>query len=292
MQPQASSIQTFAGDIKLAHSVFALPFAIVGLVLAEVGMPTPLQVALLLVAMVSARSFAMGMNRLLDADIDAENARTRQRAIPSGRLSLRQGWWITLLAGGVFLAAAIRLSPLCGKLALPLLLVLAFYSWMKRLSWLTHLYLGFCLGMSPVAVSIALSGGVNPQTLMVGTAVMLWTAGFDILYSLQDRTFDLQRGLHSIPARFGASRSLWLSRILFGGMVGLLVIAGKVHGAGVAWYGGVLAVAGLLAWEHWILRHTAEDVDGRIIDKAFFTANAWVSIVFCAAVLLDRVVQA
>ncbi len=292
MHIQTSSIQTFAGDIKLAHSVFALPFAVVGLILSRSGLPSLSQSFLLLVAMVSARSFAMGINRLLDADIDAKNERTSQRAIPSGRLSVRDGWWMTFFAGGVFIVASFALSPLCGKLSFPLLLILAFYSKMKRVSWLTHLYLGFCLAMAPVAASIALTGDVNSQTILVGMAVMFWTAGFDILYSLQDRTFDRQHGLYSAPVRFGVAGALWLSRVLFILMVILLVIAGRMHGAGVAWYLGTIVVSVLLGWEHWIVRDTAEKVDGRIIDKAFFTANAWVSAVFCLAVLMDQVLRA
>ncbi|MEY4631644.1 MAG: hypothetical protein RIQ81_1764 [Pseudomonadota bacterium] len=283
-------IAVFAGDIKIAHSIFALPFAIVGVILSGAGLPTPETVSLLLVAMVSARSFAMGANRLLDADVDAMNPRTRMRAVPSGRLDLRSGWIITVAAAAVFIAAAFALSPLCGGLSFPLLLILAFYSHMKRLSWLTHWYLGLCLGLAPVAASIALTGGVTLPAVLVAIAVTMWTAGFDILYSLQDRSFDEENGLHSVPARFGVRRSLWISRIAFGAMIALLLAAGILSGAGLPWYAGVAGVAALLCWEHWILRDSAGTVDGKIIDKAFFTANAWVSVVFCAAAVLDRVI--
>jgi 4-hydroxybenzoate polyprenyltransferase len=283
------SLAAFSSDIKIAHSIFALPFAVVGLVLSGAGLPTAYQASFLLVAMVSARSFAMGMNRWLDADIDALNPRTAMRAIPSGRLGRRDGLLISLGAGVMFVAAAAMLSPLCGFLAVPLLMILAFYSKMKRVSYVTHFYLGLCLALAPVAVSIALTGTVRSPTLLVAAAVTVWTAGFDILYSLQDRTFDGRNGLHSVPARFGARKSIWISRACFVLMITFLSVAGYLAGGGICWGISILAVAGLLFWEHWILRDHAEHVDGRLIDKAFFTANAWVSVIFCCGVLLDAV---
>lgn len=281
-------LSAFSADIKLAHSVFAMPFAVVGLVLSGAGWPSFRQALFLFVAMVSARSFAMGMNRYLDADIDSLNERTALRAIPSGRIHRRQSLAISLAAAAVFLAAAFGLSMMCGFLALPLLVILAFYSQMKRIGWMTHFYLGLCLALAPVAVSIALTGSVPVATLLVAAAVIFWTAGFDILYSLQDRTFDQAHGLASIPARFGARNSLWISRLCFSVMLILLVAAGQTSGAGIFWYAALVVVSALLFWEHWILRDTAEQVDGRLIDKAFFTANAWISVVFCAGVLVDR----
>lgn len=290
MSVRSHPIAVFAGDIKIAHSVFALPFAMVGLILSGAGTPSLQEAALLLLAMVSARSFAMGANRLLDADVDSRNPRTSQRAVPSGRLDLRSGWLITACTALVFIAAAFALSPLCGWLSFPLLVILAFYSHMKRISWVTHWYLGLCLGLAPLAATIALTGGVKLATVLLAIAVTMWTAGFDILYSLQDRTFDEGNGLHSVPARFGVARSLWISRGAFALMVLTLVATGLVTDAGLAWYAGVAGVSALLIWEHWILRHTANAVDGKLIDKAFFTANAWVSVVFCAAAVVDQVV--
>jgi 4-hydroxybenzoate polyprenyltransferase len=278
----------FSADIKLAHSVFAMPFAVVGLVLSGAGWPSLYQAFFLLVAMVSARSFAMGMNRYLDADIDSLNERTVLRAIPAGRIHRHQSLAISLAAAAIFLAASFALSTMCGFMAIPLLMILAFYSQMKRIGWMTHFYLGLCLALAPVAVSIALTGSVPLATLLVAAAVTFWTAGFDILYSLQDRTFDQAHGLASIPARFGARNSLWISRLCFAAMMILLVSAGQISDAGIFWYAALIAVSALLFWEHWILRNTAEQVDGRLIDKAFFTANAWISVVFCAGVLVDR----
>ncbi len=285
------SLAAFSSDIKIAHSIFALPFAVVGLVLSGAGWPTASQSVLLLVAMVSARSFAMGINRWLDSDIDALNQRTVIRAIPAGRLSRREALLISLSAGAVLIVTASLLSPLCGILSLPLLFILGFYSRMKRISFLTHFYLGFCLAMAPVAVSVALTGKVGVATLLVAAAVIVWTAGFDILYSLQDRTFDGANGLYSIPARFGAQTSLWISRVCFCLMILFLALAGQFARAGAFWHLALLGVSGLLFWEHWILRDHAEQVDGRLIDKAFFTANAWVSMVFCCGVLLDLFVR-
>ena len=285
------SLAAFSSDIKIAHSIFALPFALVGLILSGAGWPTVSQSVLLLVAMVSARSFAMGMNRWLDSDIDALNQRTVMRAIPAGRLSSQGGLFFSLGAGVVLVFAASMLSPLCGILSCPLLMILAFYSRMKRISCLTHFYLGLCLAMAPVAVSIALTGRAGAATLLVAAAVTVWTAGFDILYSLQDRTFDGENGLHSIPARYGARAAVLISRGCFGLMILFLALAGRVAGAGALWNLALVAVSGLLFWEHWILRDHAEQVDGRLIDKAFFTANAWISMVFCAGVLMDLVAR-
>lgn len=282
-----NSLAAFSSDIKIAHSIFALPFALVGLVLSGASLPTVQQSFLLFLAMVSARTFAMGMNRWLDADIDALNQRTVNRAIPSGRIKAGYVLTITLAAAAVFIVAATLLSTLCGLLSFPLLVILGFYSRMKRISWLTHFYLGMCLALAPVAVSIALTGTVSVATLLVAAAVSVWTAGFDILYSLQDRTFDGANRLHSIPARFGPNQALWISRTCFVLMLVLLGFAGRLSGAGIFWQLGVVFVAGLLFWEHWILRGHAGDIDGRLIDKAFFTANAWVSVVFCCCVLLD-----
>ena len=174
-------LRAFSADIKLAHSVFAMPFAIVGLVLSGASWPSFHQAFLLLVAMVSARSFAMGINRYLDAEIDSLNERTVLRAIPAGRMLRQQSLAISLAAGAIFIAAAFGLSTMCGFLGVPLLVILAFYSQMKRIGWMTHFYLGLCLALAPVAVSIALTGSVPVATLLVAAAVIFWTAGFDIL---------------------------------------------------------------------------------------------------------------
>jgi 4-hydroxybenzoate polyprenyltransferase len=283
------SFAHFAADIKLAHSIFALPFAIAALVVGQVPLPTASQAALLLAAMVGARSFAMGMNRYLDRHIDASNPRTVGRKIPSGALSARAGLAWSLASGAILILCASLLSPLAGYCAVPLLLILMSYSWMKRLSWLTHWYLGACLGLAPIAAQIAMTGTVTLPVVLLGVAVTLWTAGFDILYSLQDLEFDRSRGLHSVPGVFGPAKSLWISRVSFAGMIASLGAVGVLSGLGIFYAAGVALVAGILVFEQWLVRDARIDGRSARIGVAFFNANAYVSIVFLAFVLADRV---
>lgn len=281
------SFRHFAADIKIAHSVFALPFAAAAFIVGRIPLPDFRQAALLLICMVSARSFAMGMNRFLDHRIDAENPRTRIRKIPSGAMTPKQGLFWSLVAAVSFVASAVALSPLAGICAAPLLAVLMAYSFMKKLSWLTHWYLGLCLGLAPVAVEIALTGAASLPVLLLGMAVALWTAGFDILYSLQDMDFDRVRGLHSVPGRFGPSASLWLSRASFAGTVVVLAAAGHLAGRGVIYALGVTIVAAILATEHWLVRDARADGRSKHINVAFFNLNAYVSVVFFVCAQLD-----
>lgn len=281
------SFVAFAADIKLAHSVFALPFAASVFFIGDIPMPSPREVGLLLVAMVAARSFAMGMNRYLDRDIDAQNPRTQARMIPSGALSANQGLVWSLLAAVLFIAAASSLSSLAGWCAVPMLVILMSYSYMKRLSWLTHWYLGACLGLAPIAVQIALQGRVELSVLLLGLAVALWTAGFDILYSLQDLAFDRQYSLRSVPGAFGPQRALWISRGCFALMTASLACVGylsRLHGL---YFCGVAIVAMILAYEHWLVRDAAVDGRSTNINLAFFNLNAYVSILFLGFLVAD-----
>jgi 4-hydroxybenzoate polyprenyltransferase len=283
-----SSLQVFAADIKLSHSIFALPFVVVGLTLVDLPFTQePLRYLQILVCMVLARSFAMGMNRYLDRDIDRENARTKTRALAQGIVSSRSYLHITLLCGVGFVLVAASLSRLAGVLSPLLLLLLAFYSVMKKLSWMTHWYLGFCLGLAPVAAELALFDKISEPNLVVGLAVMFWTAGFDLLYSLQDREFDKGRGLHSVPAKLGHKSAIWLSRLSFVLMVVCLAWAGQIVGSGAWWFIGVAAVGGVLTYEHWIIRDAMITGTSNKINVAFFNLNALVSIVFCAFAILD-----
>lgn len=281
------SFARFAADIKLAHSVFALPFAASAFVLGALPLPTLRQLALLLVCMVTARSFAMGMNRYLDRAIDLANPRTRGRMIPKGELPAKHGLLWSLTAAVVFVAAAAALSPLAGYCAVPMLLILMSYSLLKRFTWAVHWYLGACLGLAPIAVTIALKGEAPAPVLMLGAAVALWTAGFDILYSLQDLDFDRQVGLHSVPGRFGPARALWLSRLSFVAMIVLLSAAGHLTGRGIAYFVGVAIVGGILTYEHLLVRDAKETGKSAHINVAFFNANAYVSVVFFAFAALD-----
>jgi 4-hydroxybenzoate polyprenyltransferase len=282
----------FAGDIKIAHSIFALPFAasvfVIGqhLDFSNVRLE---QLLLLIICMISARSFAMGMNRFLDRHIDAINPRTRIRKIPSGALSAKAGLLWSLAWAGTFVIGAFLLSPLAGWCSVPLLLILMSYSFWKKISWLTHWYLGLCLGLAPVAVEIALTGQASISMVMLGLAVSFWTAGFDILYSLQDLDFDRQNGLRSVPARFGAAKSLWISRFSFIAMIFLLVLIGVQEKLGVIYFAGVCLVASILIAEQFMVRDAKGDGKSAQINAAFFTANAYVSIIFFGMTWLDHV---
>jgi 4-hydroxybenzoate polyprenyltransferase len=283
------SLVAFAKDIKLTHSVFALPFAAAAFLVGGLPAPTAAQGALLVVCMVAARSFAMGMNRYLDRQLDAENPRTARRMIPAGELTAGAALAISLAAAGLFVAAAFRLSPLAGACAVPLLLILVTYSTFKRWSWLTHWYLGLCLGLAPIAVQVALTGTATLPVLLLGAAVLFWTAGFDILYALQDIDFDRQRGLFSIPGRFGPAAALWLSRLSFAAMIALLAVAGVLSQRAALYYVGIAVVAAILAYEHWLVRDARATGKSANINAAFFNANAAVSLVFLLFALLDAV---
>ena len=282
------SFGAFAADIKLSHSIFALPFVGTGLLMAGVTHIELSQLVLIVLCMVSARSFAMGMNRFLDSDLDSANGRTANRAIPSGRLNRRVCLAWSLAFAGIFVFAATLLSDLAGWLAIPLLVVLSFYSFMKRISWLTHWYLGICLGLAPIAAQIALKGTVTLPVLLTGAAVALWTAGFDLLYSLQDRAFDVERGLHSVPAKFGPKVALGLSIASFVGMVSLLSLAGLYADVGAWYWSGLSFVALILSYEHWLVRDAWQHGVSKNISAAFFNVNALVSVAFFACSFMDK----
>lgn len=285
------SFAAFARDIKLAHSVFAMPFAMAAFVVGRLPLPDVRRTALLAVCMVTARSFAMGMNRYLDRHIDRVNPRTQGRMIPKGEMTAGQALGWSLAAAFAFAAGAFQLSPLAGYCAVPLLAILMAYSFMKRLSWTTHWYLGFCLGLAPIAVEIAMIGEVTWPIVLMGLAVTFWTAGFDILYSLQDMEFDRAHGLRSVPGRFGPVRSLWLSRLCFVAMIGLLTSVGTLAGGGAIYYLGVAAVAGILTYEHVLVRDARETGVSKNLGVAFFNVNAYVSVAFLGFAALDLAIR-
>lgn len=267
--------------IRFEHSVFALPFALTGALLAwrSQGFPTEglgAKLAWIVVCMVSARSAAMAFNRLLDADIDARNPRTRGRHLPAGLLSIRFTWAFTIASSILFLLGARALNPLCFYLAPVALAILFFYSYTKRFTSYSHVILGFCLGIAPAAAWIAITATLDPRILALTLAVTLWTAGFDIIYSCQDYEFDQHAGLHSIPSRFGLRSALWMARIFHLGMLAALVWLVLAFSLGTASWLGIACVALMLAWEHSLVR--ADDFSR--VDAAFFTANGYVSILF------------
>jgi 4-hydroxybenzoate polyprenyltransferase len=267
--------------IKFEHSVFALPFALTGALLAwrddnfsRAGLWTKL--LWIVVSMVAARSVAMAFNRVLDADIDGRNPRTKSRHLPAGLLSRSFAWGFIAVASGVFLFAARELNPLCLKLAPVALAIVMFYSFTKRFTALSHLVLGFSLGIAPAAAWIAMRGSLDPRILWLTAAVTLWTAGFDIIYSCQDYAFDVASGLFSLPRRFGIAGALAISRVFHVGMLVCLLILVRSFGLGAVALAGVAAVAGLLLWEHRLVK--ADDLSR--VDAAFFTMNGYVSVIF------------
>lgn len=267
--------------IRFEHSVFALPFALTGALLAwrSESFPTQGLVAKLtwvVVCMLAARSAAMAFNRLLDEDIDARNPRTRGRHLPAGLLSRGFTWGFTLVCGVVFLLAARMLNELCFYLAPLALAILFFYSYTKRFTSMSHMVLGFCLGMAPAAAWIAMTGSLDSGILLLTAAVTLWTAGFDIIYSCQDFDFDRDAGLHSIPARLGLAGALWTSRLMHVAMIAALVWLALTFSLGwLAWI-GIVVVALVLLWEHSLVKPD----DFSRVDAAFFIANGYVSILF------------
>jgi len=267
--------------IKFEHSVFALPFALTGALLAwrgqgflRAGLWTRL--FWIVVAMVAARSVAMAFNRVLDADIDAKNPRTKMRHLPSGVLTRRFAWGFIAGWAFIFVFAARQLNPLCFKLAPLALAIPMFYSFTKRFTSLSHLVLGFSLGIAPAAAWIAMRGSLDPRILWLTAGVTLWTAGFDIIYACQDYAFDVATGLFSVPRRLGIAGALWVARVLHLGMLACLIALVRAFALGPIAMAGVVVVAALLAWEHRLVH--ADDLSR--IDAAFFTMNGYVSVIF------------
>ena len=237
--------------------------------------------------MVGARSAAMGFNRLADADIDARNPRTKDRAIPAGKVSRATAGVLVLVSALLLVLSAGMLNSLCLKLSPVLLLLLFSYSFMKRFTWASHLVLGACLGAAPLAAWIAVTGEVDARILSICFAVMFWTAGFDVLYALQDIEFDRDTGLHSIPRHLGVGGSLWVARAFHLAMAALLLLGYHLFGLG-AWYlFGLFLCFAVLAYEHSIVR---EDDLSRL-DMAFFNLNGIVSIAYCLFTYLDLVTR-
>jgi 4-hydroxybenzoate polyprenyltransferase len=262
--------------IKIEHTLFALPFAFLGAVLAANGMPSLRQVVFIIGAMVGARSTAMAFNRIADRSYDAQNPRTASRAIPSGQLSVVFVWVFTLIAAALFLFSAAMLNRLTLILAPVALASIWLYSYTKRWTALSHIVLGWCLSIAPTGAWIAVRGDLDsPVPLLLSLVVLLWTAGFDVLYSCQDYDFDRAVGLHSIPARVGISNALWISRVLHCAAFLSLVSLYFVSGLGALAIIGVAATAALLLYQHRLV--SADDL-GRL-NAAFFTTNAFVSVI-------------
>jgi 4-hydroxybenzoate polyprenyltransferase len=275
-------MRTVLEMIKFEHSIFALPFALTGALLAaryagaQQGWPSPRQIAWIVVAMVGARSAAMTMNRIADLRYDRLNPRTAGRALATGALSLGFAWVFTLASAAVLVLAAWELNPLALALSPVALAVLFLYSYTKRFTAWSHLVLGFCLGMSPAAAWIAVAGSLDARMVILCAAVTLWVAGFDVLYACQDLEFDRAVGLYSVPKRFGIAGALRIARGMHVVMIALLVwLAASFHLLWPAW-AGVAVVAALLAYEHSLVKPG----DLRQLNAAFFTVNGYISLLF------------
>ena len=262
--------------IKIEHTLFALPFAFLGAVLAARGIPNARQILWITVAMVGARSAAMAFNRIVDRAYDARNPRTKMRAIPAGTLSVGFVWMFTIVSAAIFFLAAAMLNRrtlLLSPIALGSVLL---YSYTKRWTLLSHLILGWCLGIAPTGAWIAVRGTIDSAIpLLLSLIVMLWTAGFDVLYACQDFDFDRREGLYSIPAKFGIAQSLWISRALHAGAFAAVVALYLLTNLGLLAALGVFVTGALLIYQHTLVR--ANDLSR--LNAAFFTTNAFVSVI-------------
>jgi 4-hydroxybenzoate polyprenyltransferase len=275
-----SRIRTVLEMIKFEHSIFALPFALTGALLAARARfhswPSLRQVLWIVVAMVAARSAAMTINRIVDLRYDSRNPRTKTRALATGALSISFAWTFTLVVVAVFFVAAWQLNALALKLAPVALAILFFYSYTKRFTSWSHLFLGFALGISPAAAWIAVTGSFDWRMLILCAAVTLWAGGFDVLYACQDVEFDREAGLFSVPKRFGIAKALLIARAMHAGVVVLLSWLAMSFGLPWPAWAGIAVVAALLGYEHSLVN--ANDLSK--VNAAFFTVNGYISMLF------------
>ncbi len=274
--------------IKFSHTVFAFPFALMGVLfasLANQAPPTLAQIFWVCVSMVGARSAAMGLNRLIDARIDAQNPRTATRHIPAGVVSRQQAWLFVLASTALLLLAAWMLNPLCLTLAPVALGLFVLYAYCKRFTSMAHVVLGICLAGAPIGAWIALRGDVQWPIVALGLAVLFWVAGFDIFYALQDLDFDRSQGLHSIPVQLGERNAILLGKIFHGLMVALLLIIPQGLALGWLYYAGIGVISLLIAYEHQLVKPG----DLSRLDAAFFNMNGYISVTIFLFTLLDVV---
>jgi len=282
-----AKIGIFLEMIKFTHTIFALPFAFTGALLAAGGFPSLRQTVWIILAMVGARTAAMAMNRLIDAEIDARNPRTAVRAIPAGLIGKGMTFIFIIASIALLLFAAYMLGPLCLTLSPIALFFLLLYSYCKRFTSLAHVVLGICLAAAPIGAWVAIRGTIDAPALVLGGVVLFWVAGFDILYALQDLEFDRVAGLHSIPVLLGVKGSLWAARIFHVIMIGLLFTLYNLMHLGPIFLGGIVVTTAMLLYEHRLLK----DGDLTKLDAAFFNMNGYISVaivLFTAADILAR----
>ena len=282
-------IKTLLEMIKFSHTIFAFPFALMGVVLASLASgkaPGFGQVFWVCVAMVGARTTAMGLNRLIDAKIDAKNPRTADRHIPAGKVSVWEAALFILVALIIFLFAAWMLNPLCLKLAPIVVGFFVLYSYCKRFTHFAHVVLGLCLAAAPIGAWVALRGDLGWPVISLGIAVLFWVSGFDVFYALQDYDYDIEHDLHSVPSRLGKEKSFLLVRIFHGLMLLFLLLVLPGSGLGWIYFSGVVVVAGLLVYEHLLVN--PDDLSK--LDAAFFNMNGYISVTIFAFTLIDALI--
>lgn len=273
--------------IAFEHSVFALPFALLALWDASNGRPDLADVVSVIVAMVSARTFAMAVNRIVDRELDAANPRTAQRELVTGAVSVQTAWAGTAVSLVVFAGAVSQLEPITWPLSPIALAALAVYPYWKRFTWACHFGLGFAQAIAPVGAWIAVTGSFALEPILLGLAVGLWMAGFDLIYATQDVEADRWNGVHSFPADFSVPSALTLARILHVGTVGLWIAYGVATGAGPLWWVATVGGAAMLGYEHSLVR--ADDLSK--VDRAFFTVNGWVAMAVGLTGVVDTIVR-
>jgi 4-hydroxybenzoate polyprenyltransferase len=267
-------IRLYLQMIRFSHSVFALPFAFTAAILAASGFPSFHQILWIAVAMIGARSGAMGLNRIIDRKIDSMNPRTCKREIPSGKISVGAALAFTIISLGVMIYSAYELNPLCLALSPVAILILVIYSYTKRFTWASHIVLGIAITCAPMGAWMAIKGTIGTEIIPLVIAIIFWLAGFDILYALQDIDFDREHGLYSIPRRFGIPVSLMISRIFHALTFGLFLWTGIIFGLNFIYFAGLAVVAALLIYEHALVR--PDDLSK--LNIAFFNMNGYISI--------------
>jgi 4-hydroxybenzoate polyprenyltransferase len=278
-----NKLKIYLEMIKFQHSIFALPFAYLGAFLSQMRVPDFITLLWITIAMVGARSFAMAINRLIDMEIDRRNPRTAERALPKGLLSVSNVILFSLISLGMFLLAVYNLSPICRYLWPIVVIPFIIYPYTKRFTWLSHFVLGFCLGLAPIGAWIAITNTISLEPFLIGAAVFLWVAGFDIFYAIQDIDFDRKQKLCSIPARFGIRSSLSLTKILHIFSIALFLLLGIHLNLGAFYYIGLIITALLLAYENSIIK--LHDLSK--LNMAFFTMNGIISVLMFFFVAIE-----
>jgi len=279
----SNKLRTFLDMIKFEHSIFALPFAYLGLVLATDGLPSLDALIWVSVCMVALRTAAMSLNRLIDQDIDRENPRTRNRALPTGQISRRFAYVAVFIGIVLFVWSAARLNSLCLALSPVPIALVWIYPYLKRWTWLSHWVLGLTLGLAPYGGWLAVRPDAHWVPSLLAIAVCAWVGGFDIFYSLQDVNFDRERGLSSVPVRFGVNRAVLIATVSHGVTIVSLLMLGVWMHFGLFYFTGLIIVGGLIYREHFLVNRFGISK----IDQAFFNMNAWVSVVIFLGTFLD-----